>query len=347
MYPPRRRKKRHTPGLKTVELCRNKNGFGFTISGQQPCILSCIINNSPADRAGLKTGDHLISVNGVNVSAAGHDDVVKIIGSSSGMLVLQIAENILQTDSSDEEAPSRPKTKYPNRRLKTTQGKDRGSHGKERVVSHHGVNRYAPTGYKRHGSHLRGRGLSPPVPERDPMPLRTRHLGNINPLSAQVYPHKARTQGTKHTLISKDYRVVKNPSHRDTINTYAEFLKPPSGHTIAPQVAMTAQELSNVLYPSIQPHVSSSTHAANDEDADNSDPPNLRVIVGYIGSIDMPRESHLAGWRLQSVRSAVRRLRVEQRIHTLVLMLIYSGGVRYLGYLKFTKNCFYLRFKLI
>ena len=62
---PKRRKKRPIHGgLKAVEVTRGKNGYGFTISGQQPCILSCIVSGSPADRAGLKTGDFLISVNG-------------------------------------------------------------------------------------------------------------------------------------------------------------------------------------------------------------------------------------------------------------------------------------------
>ncbi len=44
MHGQRRRKKRHTHGLKTVDITRGKNGYGFTISGQAPCILSCIVN---------------------------------------------------------------------------------------------------------------------------------------------------------------------------------------------------------------------------------------------------------------------------------------------------------------
>eukprot|EP00058_Branchiostoma_floridae_P023563 XP_002609053.1 hypothetical protein BRAFLDRAFT_84869 [Branchiostoma floridae] len=54
----------------------------------------------------------------------------------------------------------------------------------------------------------------------------------------------------------------------------------------------------------------------------------LRVIVGYLGSIEMPREGNSATVNMQNIRSCVRRLRMEQRIHTLVLMEVREGSVR-------------------
>lgn len=102
MHPSRRRKKRPNYGIRTVEVVRGPNGFGFTISGQQPCILSCIVANSPADQAGLRAGDFLISVNGVSVSKITHDAVVNLIGNSIGPIKMTIAENYY-SDSSDEE----------------------------------------------------------------------------------------------------------------------------------------------------------------------------------------------------------------------------------------------------
>lgn len=102
MHPNRRRKKRPNYGLRTVEIVRGSNGFGFTISGQQPCILSCIVNNSPADQAGLRAGDFLISVNGISVSKMAHDAVVGLIGNCVGPIKMTIAENYY-SDSSDEE----------------------------------------------------------------------------------------------------------------------------------------------------------------------------------------------------------------------------------------------------
>ena len=44
----RRTKKRPSYGIRTVELTRGQLGFGFTLSGQGPCILSNIVAESPA-----------------------------------------------------------------------------------------------------------------------------------------------------------------------------------------------------------------------------------------------------------------------------------------------------------
>lgn len=116
MHPVRRRKKRPNYGVRTVEVSRGKNGFGFTISGQQPCILSCIVPGSPAESAGLRAGDYLVAVEGQSVSKVPHDDVVRLIGCSSGVLKLQIAENYY-SDSSDDDAvvTARQKPKYPHK----------------------------------------------------------------------------------------------------------------------------------------------------------------------------------------------------------------------------------------
>ncbi|XP_011160617.2 regulator of G-protein signaling loco isoform X2 [Solenopsis invicta] len=113
MHQNRRKKKRVNYGVRAVEVVRGTKGFGFTISGQQPCILSCIVQGSPAESAGLRAGDYLVAVNGHNVSKVPHDDVVQLIGSSKGILRLQIAENYY-SDSSDEEglATVRSKPKY-------------------------------------------------------------------------------------------------------------------------------------------------------------------------------------------------------------------------------------------
>lgn len=102
MNPNRRRKKRPNYGIRTVEVMRGPNGFGFTISGQQPCILSCIVSNSPADLAGLRAGDFLISVNGVSVSKITHDAIVNLIGNCVAPIKMTVADNYY-SDSSDEE----------------------------------------------------------------------------------------------------------------------------------------------------------------------------------------------------------------------------------------------------
>nr|XP_029733588.1 regulator of G-protein signaling loco-like isoform X2 [Aedes albopictus] len=134
MHGHRRRKKRPSYGIRTVEVNRGFNGFGFTISGQQPCILSCIVTNSPADMAGLRAGDFLISVNGLNVSRLPHEAVVQLIGNTRGAIKMAIAENYY-SDSSDEDilfqgSQQRSRPKYPHHKTKfhrtTTVGKQPG-----------------------------------------------------------------------------------------------------------------------------------------------------------------------------------------------------------------------------
>ncbi len=55
----------------------------------------------------LRSGDHVIAVNGKNVSKCGHDDVVKLIGNSTGLLKLQIAESYCSNSSSEDEQVNR------------------------------------------------------------------------------------------------------------------------------------------------------------------------------------------------------------------------------------------------
>ncbi|XP_031780001.1 regulator of G-protein signaling loco isoform X3 [Nasonia vitripennis] len=107
----RRKKKRVNYGSRTVELARGGKGFGFTISGQQPCILSCIVPGSPAELAGLRSGDYLVAVNGHGVGKAPHDDVVRLIGRSNGLLRLQIAEHYYSDSSEEDEASTKVRSR--------------------------------------------------------------------------------------------------------------------------------------------------------------------------------------------------------------------------------------------
>ncbi|OAF65604.1 hypothetical protein A3Q56_06696 [Intoshia linei] len=77
----------------TIRLDKNRHGYGLTITGERPCILSSIQQGSPADRAGLKVGDCLVSINDISVKNATHDKVVYMVGSSN-CLVLQVTRRL-------------------------------------------------------------------------------------------------------------------------------------------------------------------------------------------------------------------------------------------------------------
>ena len=57
--------------------------FGFTLVGQCPCQLVKIQHGSPADVAGIRSGDELLEVNGVNVEDLKHNCVATFITPSS------------------------------------------------------------------------------------------------------------------------------------------------------------------------------------------------------------------------------------------------------------------------
>ncbi|XP_037117625.1 regulator of G-protein signaling 12 [Syngnathus acus] len=76
--------------LRRVEVHRGRTGYGFTISGQWPCLLSGILEGSPAHLVGLKQGDGIMAINGADVSTALHETVVQMIGRCIGPLRLVV-----------------------------------------------------------------------------------------------------------------------------------------------------------------------------------------------------------------------------------------------------------------
>ena len=67
------------------------NRFGFTLAGQYPCQLVKIQHGSPAEKAGIRSGDELLEVNGVNVEDLKHNCVATFITpNSDGVTELRI-----------------------------------------------------------------------------------------------------------------------------------------------------------------------------------------------------------------------------------------------------------------
>lgn len=108
-----RRRKKRCPSWRgtrnNIEVERGAAGsFGITISGSKPCILSSISPRSPAEVAGLRAGDFLISINGLNVSKLPHEIIVQLINNASSKIWISIAENYYKSDSSDDESCHTP-----------------------------------------------------------------------------------------------------------------------------------------------------------------------------------------------------------------------------------------------
>ena len=359
MYPPhqhhpKRRKKRPIHGVKTVDVTRGKSGYGFTISGQHPCVLSCIVNNSPADRAGLRPGDYLMSVNGQDVSKFGHDEVVRMVGISTGTLTIQVAENYNSSDSSDDDYHPRTKSKYPSR---VKRSHKYGEKMDKLLADINQRDRYCPDGHS-HDPNAR------PLPKTDLPKSRTSRPRLHTPVGAEN--HEIMSEGR--SMIEAGAGVFKVPFQKSVsasnvpatsrlplqrVEPKQAFIKSTS-HGLFRSVSHSNQPsrmVDNHMYSNFSPtslqqiinHSLNSYSAANeafilnDEDYDEAEEDEdqlglnngvIKIIVGYIGSLEMPGDANQPHVRIQSIRNAVRRLRMEQKIHTLVLMTISVVGVK-------------------
>ena len=82
---------------------------------------------------------------------------------------------------------------------------------------------------------------------------------------------------------------------------------------------ITEQEINQILYPTLA------------ELQLQGPPPDLgeslyRAVVGYLGTIEVPKDSQ-GGSRLTAIKNCIRRLRIEKKVHTLVLMSVFTERV--------------------
>ncbi|XP_055378181.1 regulator of G-protein signaling loco isoform X3 [Condylostylus longicornis] len=272
----RRRKKRPNYNTRTVEVSRGCNGFGFTISGQKPCILSCIVENSPADQAGLKAGDFLISVNGTNVSKLPHEAVAQAIGNSFGTIRLQIAENYF-SDSSEEEISighiNRVKPRYIQHRHKMNRIKN------------------VPSSQK------------PNLWREETKILKQNYADDNCIRQNQINMSENQAPVNINVDIIKKHSNVKSP---------VTCLLSPKASTSKEQININAAIRKTVEFES-------SNICLQDDNAIS--PLEYRAIVGYMGTIEMPRQI-TTSTKLQTVRSCIRKLQREKRSPSTVLMTI-------------------------
>ncbi|XP_029963816.1 rho guanine nucleotide exchange factor 12 isoform X2 [Salarias fasciatus] len=66
-----------------VIIQKDENGFGLTVSGDNPVFVQLVKEDGAAQRAGVQTGDRIIKVNGTLVTHSNHIEVVKLIKSGS------------------------------------------------------------------------------------------------------------------------------------------------------------------------------------------------------------------------------------------------------------------------
>jgi len=81
-------------GPRSVRIRRTPQGFGFTIGGSRPCCAMTVAAAGVAAERGLKTGDQILEINGVDVTEASLADVSSKIQLADDILTLIVVPGV-------------------------------------------------------------------------------------------------------------------------------------------------------------------------------------------------------------------------------------------------------------
>ncbi|TWW58556.1 Regulator of G-protein signaling 12 [Takifugu flavidus] len=326
--------------IRAVEVARGRTGYGFTLSGQSPCVLSCILKGSPADYVGLHSGDCILSVNDINVSKASHEDVVKLIGRCSGVLKLVIAEGERHRRHHHHHQRSAG-SRHNGSTAKAASYLDSCSSEEELDPFYdNGVNN---NNNSRSGGGGRGAWYKPKL---DPKQL---GIDRAEKVVAELQ------SGGIFNMIFENSSHSSSSSDKDRPGISATSKpRPPSEPDFTPyRKASRSQSNPNLLSEEEMAQVLNDDsvfldadfhhlhlHQREEQDVDVGDGGDLMLesgegiltvgmIVGYLGSIELASTgTSLENDSLQAIRCSMRRLRAEQKIHSLVLMKVMHDSVR-------------------
>ncbi|KAM5271293.1 regulator of G-protein signaling 12 [Ctenodactylus gundi] len=263
------------PRLRSVEVARGRAGYGFTLAGQAPCTLSCVMRGSPADLVGLRAGDQILAVNDIDVKKASHEDVVKLIGKCSGVLHMVVGEGLGRPEScsSDEDGGPYEGKGWLKPRLDS---KALGINRAERVVED-----------MQSGGILSMIFESPSLCVSGPETVTRKQRSLSESAAARCGPAREGPSPLQSGALSRE-EIVK------VVGDDSAF-----GRDNLPDAGLDASVL------------------------------NVAMVVGYLGSIEPPSTgASLESDSLQAIRGCMRRLRAEQKIHSLVTMKIMHDRVR-------------------
>lgn len=265
------------PRMRSVEVARGRAGYGFTLSGQAPCVLSCVMRGSPADFVGLRAGDQIFAVNEINVKKASHEDVVKLIGKCSGVLHMVIGEGIshLESCSSDEE-----------------------------------VGFYEGKGWLRPKLDSKALGIN--RAERVVEEMQSGGIFNMIFENPSLCASSSEPLKLKQRSLSESAAARFDLGHECINNRTSNLL--------------SKEEIAKVINDDSVFTIGLENHEDFGLDASIL---NVAMVVGYLGSIELPSTScNLESDSLQAIRGCLRRLRAEQKIHSLVTMKIMHDCVQ-------------------
>ncbi|XP_063740774.1 regulator of G-protein signaling 12b isoform X1 [Eleginops maclovinus] len=327
--------------IRAVEVARGRTGYGFTLTGQGPCILSCILKGSPADYVGLRSGDHILSVNEINVSKASHEDVVKLIGRCTGVLKLVIAEGERQRRHHHHHQRTAGSRHHSSNTMAASYLDSCSSDDELDAFYDNGVNN---NNNSRSGCGARGGWYKPK--------LDSKQLG-INRAERVVAELQS---GGIFNMIFENSSQSSSSSDKDRPRASSSSKPCPISDPELPSYRNSSRSQSNpnLLSEEEMAQVLNDDsvfldadfrhlhlqHNEEEQDLDVGDGGdfslepsegilNVGMIVGYLGSIELASiGASLESDSLQAIRCSMRRLRAEQKIHSLVLMKVMHDSVR-------------------
>ncbi|MEE6523294.1 hypothetical protein FKM82_022127 [Ascaphus truei] len=77
---------------RTVRVCKGSSSFGFTLRGNAPVWIESVLSGSPAEGAGLRAGDRILFLNGLDMRNCSHEKVVCMLQGSGAMPTLVVEE---------------------------------------------------------------------------------------------------------------------------------------------------------------------------------------------------------------------------------------------------------------
>eukprot|EP00066_Takifugu_rubripes_P014815 XP_011604081.1 PREDICTED: LOW QUALITY PROTEIN: delphilin-like [Takifugu rubripes] len=107
------------PNQRIIRVYRGNKSFGFTLRGHAPVSIDSVIPDSPAEECGLKPGDRILFLNGLDMRNCSHEKVVSMLQGSGAMptLVVEEGPSDYSSDPTDvEDSPSPAPTTLPRSR---------------------------------------------------------------------------------------------------------------------------------------------------------------------------------------------------------------------------------------
>lgn len=319
--------------IRGVEVARGRTGYGFTLSGQSPCVLSCILKGSPADYVGLRSGDFILSVNDINVSKASHEDVVKLIGRCSGVLKLVIAEGERHRRHHHHQRTAG--SRHHSSSTKAASYLDSCSSDEELDVFYD--NSVNNNNNSRSGAGGRSGWYKPKLDSKQLGINRAEKVvaelqsGGIFNMIFENSSHSSSSSdkdrpGVGSTSKLRPHSDPEYPPYRNSSRSHS------NPNLLSEEEMAQVLNDDSVFIESDFRHLHLHHHEEQDLDVgDGADlvlEPNegiltVGMIVGYLGSIELASTgTSLENDSLQAIRCSMRRLRAEQKIHSLVLMKV-------------------------